>query len=63
MFLIVVVVCLSCVRHNAKVHVGARIFTINMMLVDALHAFVSFLTDFQSADKDFKQLLYDSGCK
>ncbi|KAH7703293.1 hypothetical protein AAVH_29537, partial [Aphelenchoides avenae] len=61
MILIVLVLCLSCVRHNAKVNVGPRIFTVNMMLFNAIHAIVSFLTDFQSANEGFRKMLHDSG--
>ncbi|KAH7695769.1 hypothetical protein AAVH_19562 [Aphelenchoides avenae] len=61
MILIILVLCLSCIRHKAKVNVDPRIFTVNMMLFDAIHAVVSFLTDFQSTNKGFENMLYNFG--
>ncbi|KAH7714405.1 hypothetical protein AAVH_18224 [Aphelenchoides avenae] len=44
--LVALVLSLSAVRHRAKFNLGPRIFTVNMMLLDAVHAVVSFLYDY-----------------
>lgn len=59
--MVALVLGLTCIRHKSKFNLGPRIFTINMMVFDAIHAVVSFLVDYSVVNLYFLDFLQRIG--